>query len=257
MLSWWTILILLQLPRWDLPATDHNPFTAPQDVEQGRKLFGGRCAGCHGPRGNGGKGADLSAAILPRASADPGLFRIVRYGIPDTEMPGSLMTDREIWQVAAFVRTLSQAQGPAATGDIAKGREVVSGKAGCLQCHALGPAGGRTGPSLSEVGLRRSPAYLKAKLLDPAGSLPEDFRLVSGRTRDGKQFNGVRLNEDTFSVQFLDSGGALRSLWKSDIQDYRAERRTLMPAYRDRLTGEQIDDAVAYLSSLRGTRSEP
>src|SRR5215471_2550706 len=49
----------------------------------------GCCAGCHGPLGNGGKGANLAAPSLPRAQTDIGLYKVIRYGLPETEMPGA------------------------------------------------------------------------------------------------------------------------------------------------------------------------
>ena len=54
----------------DLPNIDKNPYTSSADLEQGKKLYGGRCAGCHGPAGDGGKGANLGVPVLPRASDD-------------------------------------------------------------------------------------------------------------------------------------------------------------------------------------------
>ena len=87
-MPWWATVLLFQI-QIDLPSTEKNPFTSEADVVYGRKLFAGRCAGCHGPTGNGGKGADLVVPALPRAATDLALYRVVRYGIPETEMPST------------------------------------------------------------------------------------------------------------------------------------------------------------------------
>src|SRR4051794_38472009 len=92
----------------DLPAVSTNPLTGPADVEVGKKLYKGRCAGCHGPSGDGGKGSSLATPTLPRGHNDVALFRIIRYGIPETEMPAHNMTEREIWQICTYVRTLGR-----------------------------------------------------------------------------------------------------------------------------------------------------
>src|SRR5689334_25072372 len=100
-------------------------------------MYAGRCAGCHGPSGNGGKGANLAAPSLPRAQTDIALYKVIRYGIPETEMPGANMTQREIWQLAAFVRTLGALSTERVEGDPDRGRRIFAGKGGCLQCHSV------------------------------------------------------------------------------------------------------------------------
>jgi len=44
----------------------------------------------------------------------------------------------------------------------------------------------------------------------------------------------------------------LRSFLKSDPTEIRVERESLMPAYKDALSDMELNDLVAYLSSLRG-----
>jgi mono/diheme cytochrome c family protein len=63
---------------------------------------------------------------------------------------------------------------------------------------------------------------------------------------------GSRLNEDTFSLQVLDSTGKLRSVLKADLQEQTLERRSAMPSFKDKLTAPQVDDLVAYLATLQG-----
>jgi len=247
---WLALLLLQQPPLLDLPPA--NPYTSPADLEQGRKLYLGRCAGCHGPAGDGGKGSNLAVPVLPRASEDRALYTVIRFGIPDTEMPRSLMAPREIWQVAAYVRSLGRIRTDAVPGDPARGAELVRGKGGCLACHAIGLEGGVLGPSLSAVGLRRSPAYLASRLLDPSVDIPEAFRMAELTTVSGRAVSGVRLNEDTYSIQVRDLTGALQSFWKSDLVSFKTERKTPMPSYRARFTDSELQDAVAFLVSLRG-----
>jgi cytochrome c oxidase cbb3-type subunit 3 len=249
----WATMLLLQLPQvLDLPAPEKNPYTGPADIALGKKLFAGRCAGCHGPGGDGGKGANLAVSILPRASDDRSLYRIIRYGLPETEMPGSNMTPTEIWQVAAFVRTLGRLQVEISSGDPRKGGELLRGKAGCLQCHALGVEGGRLGPQLADIGQRRGPAYLREKILDPSKAVPEQFRLVELKTKTGQAVSGIRLNEDTFSIQVRDLNDNLHSFWKEDLSEMKQDRRTLMPSYRGRLNDRELNDVITYLVGLKG-----
>jgi mono/diheme cytochrome c family protein len=63
---------------------------------------------------------------------------------------------------------------------------------------------------------------------------------------------GRRLNEDTFSVQLLDSSGRLKSLDRADIRQYTVSRDAQMPSYATLLTDAERADLVAYLLSLKG-----
>jgi putative heme-binding domain-containing protein len=249
----WTVLLLLQQGLYpDLPATEKNPFTSPADLELGKKNYNGRCAGCDGPTGDGGKGTNLATPKLPRAQRDLMLYRIIRYGLPDTEMPGHNMTQREIWQIAAYVRTLGRAGAETISGDPARGELLVKRKGGCTACHVLNGQGGLTGPALTDIGTRRSPSYLRTKLIDPAKELSGGFSIVRLATRGGEKLSGVRLNEDTWSIQVRDNDGRLHSFWKEDLADLTVEQRTLMPSYAKQLEAHEIDDIVAYLSATGG-----
>jgi putative heme-binding domain-containing protein len=250
---WLAPFLLFQLQQpLDIPAK--NPHTTPADIEQGKRLYMGRCAGCHGPTGDGGKGANLAVSVLPRASEDRALYRIIRYGIPDTEMPGSLMDAHELWQTAAFVKSLGQVAATPVTGNAANGAQLFKNKAGCLGCHSMGVEGGRTGPPLSGIGARRSATHLKAKIENPAGDVPHAFRLVTLTTRGGNTLRGIRLNDDTFSIQLRDLTGNPQSVWKDDIAQMTSEKKTNMPAYKGRLTESELNDLVAYLANEKGAQ---
>jgi putative heme-binding domain-containing protein len=236
----------------DLPAVDKNPFTAPADVDLGKKMYDGRCAGCHGPSGDGGKGTNLATPSLPRAESDLSLYRIIRYGLPETEMPAHNMTQREIWQIAAYVRTLGRAGMENLSGNAARGELLIRQKGGCVACHVLNGEGGLTGPPLTDIGQRRSPAWLRTKLIDPGKELAGGFSLVSLATRRGQKLTGIRLNEDTWSIQVRDPAGRLHSFWKDELADLSVEQRTTMPSYAKRLNPQEIDDIVAYLAAPGG-----
>ena len=64
--------------------------------------------------------------------------------------------------------------------------------------------------------------------------------------------SGVRLNEDTWSIQVRDMSNKIHSLWKDDLSDLKVEQKTLMPSYRDRLTTQELEDLVAHLVQMRG-----
>lgn len=233
-----------------------NPYKGAADLERGRQLFAGHCAPCHGPAGNGGRGANLARPTLPRAPDDATLFQVIRDGIPGTEMPGSwALNEHESWQVAAFVRTLGRTAVEKIPGDAARGELLFRTRGNCRQCHSVGSRGGRMGPPLTEVGARRSAAFLRAKLLQPEANIPEGFFQVEVVTKSGQHISGMRLNEDTYSIQLRDLSDNLHSFWKEDLVELRKDRtRTPMPAYRGTFSDSEMDDVVAYLASLRGEK---
>lgn len=49
---------------------------------------------------------------------------------------------------------------------------ILRQQASCLGCHELNGEGGRLGPSLSDVGTRRSAAYIRAMIDDPQRLVP-------------------------------------------------------------------------------------
>jgi hypothetical protein len=87
-------------------------------------------------------------------------------------------------------------------------------------------------------------------LLDPASALLPINRPVTIVTRNKETITGRRLNEDTYTVQLIDSKERLRSLAKSDLISYEvSETPTHEPTT---LSGDEVADLVAYLLAQRG-----
>jgi cytochrome c oxidase cbb3-type subunit III len=238
------------------------------ELDHGRKLFETHCALCHGPHGEGGKGPTLAQPTLPRASDEESLLRIISLGIPNTEMPQAHMELSDIELVAKYVRSLASLPRETVSGDPARGAQIYASKGGCAQCHMIRGQGGVFGPDLSDVGRRRSMAYLWRALVDPNAdvpqsyspwrqdvSLPENFLYVRLTTRDGQEFAGVRVNEDTFSIQLRDATGAIHSFLKSELAELHKDfGKSPMPSYATALTINELNDLLAYLNSLRGEK---
>jgi len=247
-----TAVLIAQIdPEYVIPK--QNPHTSPADLKRGEQLFMGHCASCHGPKGEGGRGPLLARPRLPRAPDDESLFRLIRDGIPGTEMPPAwVMIMKEIWQTAGYVRSLGQTTPEAVPGDAARGAQLFRAKGNCTLCHTVSGQGGTFGPELTEIGARRSASYLRAALLDPEKTVPEGFLQVRLVARDGRRTTGVRLNEDTFTVQVRDLEG-VHSLVKQDLKEYHKDPgKSPMPSSRGLLSDAELDDVVAFLVSLRG-----
>ena len=111
------------------------------EMEQGKRLYESQCGSCHGPLGNGGKGANLAQPQLRRAFDDQALFNIIRRGIRGTEMPGSPLTPSQVSSIAAYVKTLGRVGPEDVAGDGRRGAAVYAAL-DCARCHTLRGRGG-------------------------------------------------------------------------------------------------------------------
>jgi len=215
-------------------------------VAQGRKIFAKYCAGCHGVKGRGdGFNApnldphprDLTDRVEPymAEATNKEIFTAIREGVAgvfpgrekgsekqaeeeamgSTLMPywGYTLSDQEIWELAAYIRTLhkndadpiefsdqmsSQYPRPQVASDLKlplvdspEGRKLVSmGKLlfeeryACISCHQINGNGGKVGPELDRTGFRinpqwiykwvQSPQAIKRNAIMPAFGLPEE-----------------------------------------------------------------------------------
>jgi len=232
---------------------EKNPFDTAADAALGRQYFLGHCASCHGPEGEGGRGVNLTTGRYRMGSSDRELFRTIRRGIPGSEMPGVGLSETEIWRVITFVRRIgAQGAEEKAPGDPNAGRAVYEGKGACVQCHWITGRGGVLGPDLSEIGLRRSLKFLRESLTDPDKHIADDYRTYSVVTRSGERVRGIKLNEDDYTIQLRDSKENLRSFKKADLKEVKREPASMMPTYATAFSSTELENLVAYLSSLRG-----
>jgi len=226
--------------------------TSRADLLRGEKLFQVHCALCHGPKGVGGRGPMLTRARLKRAPDDATLLKILDEGIRGTEMPGAgVMSDREMRQTAAYVRSLGKVVQKPVPGDVAHGAGIYRAK-GCTGCHSVHGEGGVAGPDLSAIGESRSAAYLRESLVNPGAAVPEGYLLVTVTPNGGQSVTGVRVNEDSFSIQLRDSAGRSFSFWKKDLARVdKQSGKSPMPSYQGQLSDTELTDVVAYLASLK------
>jgi putative heme-binding domain-containing protein len=232
----------------------------------GEQLFQVDCAQCHGPRGEGGLGPPLAVPRLSRARDRAALLKLIKDGIEGTEMPSSRRNKQELALLAGWVGKLSARPPEKVPGDPGRGQALYLGKGGCATCHAIAGRGGALGTDLTDIGLRRGASHLRAALLEPEAAVPrtsspyradislsQNFLQVRVVTAGGAELTGVRINEDTFSIQLRDATNRIHSFWKSELRALHKEwGRSPMPSYEGVLTAAELDDLVAFLVSLRG-----
>jgi cytochrome c oxidase cbb3-type subunit III len=252
-------------------AGSQNPLAGDaKAAKAGEYEFRINCALCHGlgARG-GGRGPDLTHAQKKHAHSDAEMFQIISNGIPGTAMPangtngqGVGMTDEEIWQIVTYIRSREVNAAAKTTGDAAHGKELFYGDGNCALCHMVAGRGGRMGPDLTGVGgsrtreaiidsIRNPSRHLAWGLTEATKEFPQEYESVTVVTADGKVIKGVTLNEDSFSVQIMDSGEHIHLLEKDKLKSFKKSRESAMPKYDpDVLSDKEIEDIVAFLAGV-------
>jgi putative heme-binding domain-containing protein len=234
-------------------ALDHPVQYAPADIAFGAGLYSGQCVTCHGATGDGVGGVNLRAGKFRRATTDRELTTIITTGIAGTAMPGFKFTTTEVEGLIAYLRNMNSFDlGSVKPGDAQRGRSIFEGKGACLACHRVNGKGSYVGPNLSDIGSQRGAGALERSLVDPTSGLMPINRPVRAVKKDGTVINGRRVNEDTYSVQLMDTNGRLVSLMKADLRDYRISTTASMPSYKKELDPTELADVMAYLLSLKG-----
>ena len=222
-------------------------------MQHGDALFHERCAVCHGQKAQGAMASNLVQTRTVRRGSEAGLFKVVREGIPGTDMPPQPdLTDDQIWHVVSYLRNLAlPGQQPPLPGDAEAGGMVFQ-QAGCASCHIVDGAGGFLGPSLDSIAVEKASDKIRLDVLDPDAELAAGFEPVVVETADGRRVEGVLKNEDTFVVLVLTAEGEVERLTRETLKSLEMPARSPMPAdYKDRLSAEDLQNLLAFLDRQR------
>ncbi|MFN0169586.1 MAG: PQQ-dependent dehydrogenase, methanol/ethanol family [Bryobacteraceae bacterium] len=232
------ILALIALPVFSQAETPHAAA-----VEKGRSLYVKMCSGCHGENAKGGRGPDLTSGAWRWGGSDDDILRNIVKGIAGTSMPPFPIGDSDGRLIVAFLRSLSAKGDDTVHGDAAAGGRLFDQK--CARCHMFHGQGGRLGPDLSAITEQMKPGELRKAINTPSESINPGFQTVEVRRVDGSVLRGVKRNEDTFSVQLMDSREKLHLLVKKNLGEVKRADTSVMPALK--LEAQQVDDLIAHL----------
>jgi cytochrome c oxidase cbb3-type subunit III len=255
--------IAQQAPKAETKGT--NPLNGQSAaIAAGHNQFIQNCAHCHGADAKGGQGEgqgpNLVASSDVRRASDATLFGVIHNGIPGSAMPSFTLSDHQIWQLVAFVRSLgARAIDLPVPGNVAAGRTIFFGKGACSSCHMIHGDGGFLGPDLTNVGAARRLDQIRDSILKPAraasdtGDLYGDpmagYRAVLLKLDDGQTIEGVAKHYSNYSVEILDKDGKLHLLHGDAIKNVEFKDKSWMPDdYGTRLSAEEIRDLLAFLS---------
>jgi putative heme-binding domain-containing protein len=122
--------------------------------------------------------------------------------------------------------------------------------------------GGRVGPDLTSVGTSRTVESLVESvrnpsqrlawgLTEPTKEFAQRYEMVTVVTPEGKEIKGVTLNEDSFSLQVMDTAEQVHLFDKDKLRSINKSRKSLMPSYNSgTLTDQDLNDIIAYLQEV-------
>lgn len=233
-----------------------NLYNTNFDINAGLKYFERQCSRCHGfdAKGSDETGAPDLTGRLSRASSEVGIFNIIRTGISGTAMlpVAEDLPDSQVWQLVAYIGSLST--DPAnidLPGSVLNGARLFTNGGDCDSCHMIDGQGGRQGPDLSRIGERRSPEDLLNDILNPHADVAPRWWTIRVTGKDGTIREGLRMNEDSFSLRIMDDDANLWSYPKNQIESFERVETSTMPSYAQTLSDGEVDNLVAYLFSLR------
>ena len=226
----------------------------PEAIRIGMGVYRLRCADCHGTDARGVRGPDLTQ-LWASGRTDEGLFRTITQGVSGTTMrpiDRVRTRDSEIWQVIAYLRSIATPTSTDLMGDPERGEQLF--QATCLMCHQVNAVGGRLGPDLSRVGAARSVDSLIRRIRGDFGKqVDPNFAPTTLTSTSGEHFQGVKKNEDLFSIQVIDMNGRIQGFDKETLDELEVSTSSLMPAYGPEvLSDAALEDLVSYLVTLRG-----
>lgn len=221
-----------------------------EDAVAGEAIFNSNCAICHGRDGRGGRGPDLRKA-LRKGSLDSDIEAVIRNGVPATGMPKFSFEDDELEELVRYIQSLRQKAppNPPPEGEADAGKRLYDAQ-GCAGCHEIGNQGSTLGPNLTRIGSSRSYEYLKESIVDPSADVAEECRAITIETRSGKRYQGIWVNEDSFTVQIRLTDESFMAFDKQNLKREVYSKKSLMPPYD--FDDADLNNLLAYLSSLVG-----
>ena len=255
----WLVVLALGVAAFSQPAAAERPAV---DVERGQKLYGGRCAVCHGADGDGRGPVAASMDPPPRdftkgqfrvRSTRPGdppsdddLFQTLSRGLAGTPMPAwAGLSEADRWALVDVVKSFSpRFAGPKpvvlaipdppdlSASAVLRGRAAFR-RFGCADCHGEGGRGdGPSARDLTDASGRPLRPYDMTTARPKRGNAPEDVFVAVQSGIEGTPMPGYAavLNAtDTWDlvafVRSLGSSPAVAAAPVSSAASYAAAAR--------------------------------
>ncbi|MEX0779053.1 MAG: PVC-type heme-binding CxxCH protein [Balneolales bacterium] len=162
--------------------------------------------------------------------------------LPPDRMPQEL-SDEEINTLEREIRT---------TADPARGEKIYRRNAlMCMNCHALGGAGGLAGPDLSSLGTSAPTDNIIRALIAPNLNVKEGYELTQVFRNDGSVVMGTNIRQTSSEVVLRNAADQEISISQNQIDVVETVSGSLMPpGLTSRLERDEFIDLIGFLSKL-------
>ncbi len=228
-------------------------------LDNGKKVYTGNCAFCHGGNAKGGEsGPDLLRSVIvlhDEDGKDIGAF--IHVGRPEKGMPKFNLPDAQVADLAAFLNDSVRAAAQRGTykildilvGDPKAGEAYFNGAGRCASCHSV------TG-DLAHMGSKLDAVDVQQKFVMPRERRGGDSKTavtVKVTLPDGKVAEGILGHIDDFSVSLTSKDGKEQrfardgDVPKVELHDPLQPHIDLLAQYTD----TDIHNLTAYLVTLK------
>jgi putative heme-binding domain-containing protein len=136
--------------------------------------------------------------------------------------------------------------------DASRGKAVFAQR--CANCHKLDGIGHSLGPDLAAL-TNRSREGLLTAIFDPNRAVEDKFLEYIVRLTDGRQVNGLLLEETGASLTLAAPDGKQTVVPRSEVEELKSSGKSLMPEGVEKdITPAEAADLLAYLA---GSGSPP
>ncbi len=142
----------------------------------------------------------------------------------------------------------------AGRGDPHRGERVYRrATLNCLNCHAIGGAGGIVGPDLSSIGANAQIDYIIDAVLFPNKAVKENYHSTIIVTQSGEVLTGIALRTSADEIVLLDAEGNQRSIRTRSILQKKTAGSIMPSGLMDTLERSELVDLLTFLSRLGKT----
>jgi putative membrane-bound dehydrogenase-like protein len=121
----------------------------------------------------------------------------------------------------------------------------------CGLCHRVNQTGALFGPELTKIGGKLSKEGLFRAILYPDEGVNHGYETYQIETTDGNTMMGIVGSESTQELVLKLPGGTIQKVEKSKIKQKTKLDNSMMPAFGESLSEQELIDLVAYLEQLK------
>ena len=137
-------------------------------------------------------------------------------------------------------------------GNTKVGQKLFADAGTCAKCHIVNGQGKEVGPDLSDIGNKLSREAFFQSILFPSAGISHNYESYILQTADGEVVTGLLVSDTDEAVSLKSPDSIVRTFKKDDLDGFKMQEISLMPADLQKLlTAQDLVDVVAYLETLK------